>query len=129
MPQPVQLCSLPCCGRVRLAFLALFHPVINAPTPPAPFPAAAYMIAAAAGHPNPIALAHHAAGLAVSQPQSCKPRCVTTALESGLGPQLAMLRGWAPVQRLVLPPLQLMARLLGLAARGSSGGGSSTAAS
>lgn len=91
--------------------------------------ATAYMIAAAAGHPNPIALAHHAAGLAVSQPQKCKPRCVTTALESGLGPQLAMLRGWAPVQRLVLPPLQLMARLLGLAARGSSGGGSSTAAS
>lgn len=78
------------------------------------------MIAAAAGHPSPIAVAHHAAGLAVSQPQMCKPRCVSTALESGLGPQLGMLRGWAPVQRLLLPPLQLVSRLLGLAARGGS---------
>lgn len=86
------------------------------------------MVAAAAGHPNPIALAHHAAGLAVSQPQSCKPRCVTTALQSGLGPQLGQLRGWAPVQRLLLPPLQLMARLLGLAARGGSSSGGTAAA-
>ena len=81
------------------------------------------MIAAAAGHPNPVALAHQAAGLAVSQPQSCKPACVTTALESGLGSPPGVSRAalaWAPLRRLLLPPLQHAARALGLAARGGS---------
>lgn len=75
--------------------------------------ATAYMLAAAAGHRSPITAAHQAAGLAVSQPQACKPACVTTALRSGW--TCCPSHAWAPLQRLVLPPVRHVGRLLGLA--------------
>lgn len=78
----------------------------------------AYMIAAAAGHPDPIAAAHQAAGLAVTQPQACKPACVATALQAGWSARPART-AWEPLQRLLaVPPARQVAQLLGLATRG-----------
>ena len=90
--------------------------------------ATAYMLAAAAGHSSPMAVAHWAGGQAVSKPQACKPACITGALQASWhtmppgqpGGWLAALAG-SPVQRLLLPPLRHLAQLLGLAPPASSG--------
>lgn len=75
--------------------------------------ATAYMLAAAAGHASPISVAHWAGGVAVSQPQACKPACVTEALRADWRNMPASRgRGW-----LALPsPLRHLAQLLGLVA-------------
>lgn len=78
--------------------------------------ATAYMLSEAAGHSNPISVAHWAGGMAVSQPQACKPACVTSALRTGWAtlPPSSTGQAWAPLQRL-LPAVRPIARLLGLA--------------
>ena len=48
--------------------------------------ATAYMIALAARHHNPGQKASWAASRAVQQPQSCKPQCVTEAIQRELWP-------------------------------------------
>lgn len=84
--------------------------------------ATAYMLAEAAGHSSPISVAHWAGGLAVGQPQACKPACVTTALQAGWASRPVSQRGlaWPTMHRLLLPPLQHAARMLGLAQGGSA---------
>lgn len=75
--------------------------------------ATAYMLALARGHPAPVSVAHWAGGVAVSQPQACKPGCVTSALQAAWASQPAARAGapWAALQRVLLP----LARLLRLA--------------
>ncbi|KAL4452411.1 hypothetical protein ABPG75_008073 [Micractinium tetrahymenae] len=76
--------------------------------------ATAYMLAAAAGHSSPISVAHWAGGLAVSQPQACKPACVTDALRASWRsmPPSSSASSWAAVQRVLLPPARLLAQVL-----------------
>ncbi|KAL4450095.1 hypothetical protein ABPG77_010764 [Micractinium sp. CCAP 211/92] len=76
--------------------------------------ATAYMLAAAAGHSSPVSVAHWAGGLAVSQPQACKPACVTGTLRASWHsmPPSTPTDGWALVQRIVSPPARLLAQLL-----------------
>lgn len=86
-------------------------------------------LAAAAGHSSPVSVAHWAGGLAVSQPQACKPACVTGALRASwrsMPPSPS--RGWAPLQRLVLPPARLLSQLLRRGAGPSMGSPAAPAA-
>eukprot|EP00887_Chlorella_sp_A99_P004829 scaffold4.g4829.t1 len=69
--------------------------------------ATAYMLALAAGHSSPAAVANWAGGLAVTQPQSCKPACVGDAIRAAMG-------SMPPSRR--THPLQGLARTLGLVA-------------
>lgn len=78
-------------------------------------------LAAAAGHSSPISVAHWAGGLAVSQPQACKPACVADALRASWRsmPPSHSPSSWAPLQRILLPPARLVGQLL---RRGTSPG-------
>ncbi|PSC72324.1 sugar kinase [Micractinium conductrix] len=83
--------------------------------------ATSYMLAAAAGHSDPVKVAHWAGAMAVSQPQACKPACVTDALRDGWQLQPPS-RGasWLAVQERLLGHAKLLAQLVGWGRAGSS---------
>jgi hypothetical protein len=83
--------------------------------------AAAYMLAAAEGHPSPVTVAHWAAGQAVSRPQACKPACIADALLQAWASRPPLPGGgWAAARRVLLvPPMRHIAQLLGMLNRGS----------
>lgn len=87
--------------------------------------ATGWMLAAAAGHSHPTAVANWAGAMAVSQPQGCKPACVgdlaRTARHS-MPPSDPPSRGpaasaaatlWVPLERFLGPKVSAAAELLG----------------